>query len=189
MNNPIRVCFNYPALSLWVLVLALIPSASPALIVMNSDQEVVLTPDLDQVSGEVACNIDFACQTSSDFTIRLKWLTYNEGDDFRYDLLLEASESGAFVAPEDGYVGLLPEGTPIEATSRFHSCGPNGETMVGYYSDDDNSRTSGHWGVPGHQDASTTGYIGVRVQGENGGFDQFGWIKVTVVWEHDPTLP
>jgi len=58
--------------------------------------------------------------------------------------------------------------------------------MVWYGSDDDNSITGGHWGVPGHQDVSTTGYIGVRVQGENGGFDQFGWIKVTVAWEHDP---
>ena len=104
MNNSTRVCINYPALALWVLVLSLIPSASPALIVINRDQDVVLTADLDQVSGEVACNIDLARQASSDFTIRLKWLTWNEGDDFRYDLLLEASESGAFVAPEDGVV-------------------------------------------------------------------------------------
>jgi len=188
MNNPSRVFIKYPTLARWVLMLSLIPSASPALIAINRDQDVVLTADPSQVSGDVACNIDFARQASSDFTIRLKWLTWNEGDDFRYDLLLEASESGAFVAPEDGFVGLLPEGTPIEATSHFHSCGTTGGQMVWYYSDDDASNTMSHWGAPGHQDVSTTGYIGVRVQGVNGGFDQFGWIKVTVAWEHDPTL-
>jgi hypothetical protein len=188
MNNPSLVCIKYPALALWVLMLSLIPSAGPALIVKNSDQDVVLTADLNQASGEVACNIDLARQSSSDFTIRLKWRTWNDGDDFRYDLLLQASESGAFVAPEDGYVGLLPEGTKIEATSHFHSCGTNGGQMVWYYSDDDAANAISHWGVPGHQDVSTTGYIGVRVQDENGGFDQFGWIKVTVAWEHDPKL-
>jgi len=188
MNNPSHICIKCPALALWVLMLSLIPSIGLARIVKNSDQDLVLTADLDQASGEVARTIDFARQTSSDFTIRLKWLTYNDGDDFRYDLLLQASESGAYVAPEDGYVGLLPEGTKIDASSHFHSCGTNGSTMVWYYSDDDASITVGHWGVPGHQDVSTTGYIGVRVQGENGGFDQFGWIKVTVAWEHDPQL-
>ena len=186
MNNPSHVYIKYPALALWVLMLSLIPSASPALIVKNSDQDLVLTADLNQVSGDVACNIDLARQSSSDFTIRLKWRTWNDGDDFRYDLLLESSESGAFVAPENGYVGLLPEGTKIEATSHFHSCGMTGGQMVWYYSDDDASNTSGHWGAPGHQDVSTTGYIGVRVQEVDGGFDQFGWIKVTVAWEDDP---
>lgn len=162
-----------------------LPLAAPAAIIASGPLDIVLSADLSQESGDLSCPIDMDGRTGTDFIIRLMWLTWNEGDDFRYDVRFESTGSGAFVSSDSRHVARLEEGTTINLSSLFRTCGTDGGTIIWYVSDDDASNSSGEWGRPGHSDVTTTGYIGVRVPPTAGGLDQFGWIRVTTKWVRD----